>query len=129
MKIVVLIARILVGLVFAAFGSNLLHPWMPQPAMSGQIAAYMTVMFTTHAILVVGFFQLVSGLLLLAGRYVPLALTVLGAILVNIWTYHLFVAHGQYLPPALVTLLWALVFWAYRGSFAGVFSACAQPAV
>ncbi len=96
MKYVVLVTRIIVGLAFVLFGSNMLHPWMQQPPMSGQPAAYMTVMFSTHAIWVVGFFQFVSGLLLVSGRYVPLALTTLAAILVNIWAYHVFIAHGEY---------------------------------
>jgi len=129
MKYVVLVLRVLLGLAFLAFGSNMLHPWMPQPSMSGEPAAYMAVMFGTHAIWVVGFFQALSGLLLLVGRYVPLALTILSAIIVNIWAYHLFIAHSDYGMPLVVTLLVAVLIWAYRGSFAGIFNASAQPSV
>jgi hypothetical protein len=126
MKIVVLIARILLGLIFAVFGANMLFPFIPTPPMPpGPIKDFNTVMMTTHYLVVVGFFQLIPGLLLLINRYVPLALTVLAAEIVNILTTHILVMHGQGLfpVPILVVLLWLLVFWRVRSSFAGIFEA------
>ena len=122
MKVVVLIARILLGLIFAFFGSNLLFHFLPNPPMPpGQVRDFMTVMSTTHFFSVVGFFQLVGGLLLLVNRYVPLGLTILAAELVNILTTHILVEHGGLPLPILVVILWCIVFWSVRSAFAGIF--------
>jgi hypothetical protein len=66
--------------------------------------------------------QLLGGLLLLSGYFVPLALTVLAAELYNILAFHLTLAPAS-IPPALVSVLWVLVFLQYRESFKGIFSA------
>ena len=126
MRIVVMIARILLGLIFAVFGANLLFPFIPFPPMPpGPVKDFNTVLMTTHYIVVVGFFQFVPGVLLLINRYVPLALTVLAAELVNILATHILIMHGQGLfpVPILVVLLWLLVFWSVRSAFAGIFQA------
>ncbi|SRR6266567_1496291 len=122
MKIVVLIARILLGAIFVFFGSNLLFHFLPNPPIPpGPLKDFDTVMFTTHFIEVVGFFQVLGGLLLFIPRFVPLGLTILAAILVNILTTHILVMHGGLFPiPILVVLLWLLIFWRYRSAFAGI---------
>ncbi len=122
MKIVVLIARILLGLVFTFFGANglfnFLHVPPPPP---GPVADFMKAFGETHYLFVIGFFQLLPGLLLLINRYVPLALTVLAAEMVNILSFHILVANGGLFPlPIIVVLLWLLVFWRVRASFAGI---------
>jgi hypothetical protein len=124
MKIVVTVARILLGLIFAFFGANLLFHFLPNPELPpGPLKDFSTVMAVTHYMTVVGFFQFVPGVLLLINRYVPLALTVLAAVLVNILTTHILVMHGGFPMPIVVALLWCVVFWQHRGAFAGIFSA------
>jgi hypothetical protein len=88
---------------------------------------FATVMGTTHYIVVVGFFQLVSGILLLVNRFVPLALTVLAAELVNILTTHILVMHeGLFPAPVLAVICWLIVFWHVRPAFAGILQAKVQ---
>jgi len=125
MKIVSLISRYLLGLIFAFFGANLLFQFLPNPPIPpGPVREFMTVMGGTHYLYVVGFFQLLSGLLLLINRYVPLALTILAAEIVNILTTHILVIRGQLFPfPILVVILWLLVFWRVRSAFAGILQA------
>jgi hypothetical protein len=66
--------------------------------------------------------QLIGGILLLSGFFVPLALTLLAAELYNILAFHLTLAPG--IAPALVAcVLWALVFLQHRESFKGIFAA------
>src|SRR4051795_4380824 len=122
MKVVVLIARILLGLVFVVFGSNIFLHFIPTPPMPpGPITDFNNVMMVTHYILVVGFFQVLGGLLLFIPRFVPLGLTILAPILVNILTTHLLVMHAGLFPvPILCVLLWLLIFWRYRSAFAGI---------
>ena len=122
MKIAALICRILLGLVFTIFGANGLHPFLPMPPMPAGLARdYVTILMQSHYVVVVAAVQFISGLMLLANFYVPLALTLLGPVLVNILCYH-FLMQPVGLPLALiVTLLWFVLFFYYRRSFAGIF--------
>jgi putative oxidoreductase len=124
MKIVVLVARLLLGLIFAFFGANLMFHFLPNPPLpAGPLKDFTTVLATSHYIEVIGFFQCVSGVLLLINRYVPLALTVLAAEIVNILTTHILVMHGGFPLPIVVALLWVVVFCSVRSAFAGIFQA------
>ena len=120
MKIAVLISRILLGLIFLVFGLNgFFHfiPMTPPPGLAGQ---YFTVLFVSHYLVLVFLLQVVGGVLLLANRYIPLALLLLGPVLVNILMFHSLMAPAG-LPLALfTTLLWAIVFYGVRRAFAGV---------
>lgn len=128
MKIVAMIARVLMGVVFVVFGANQIVPFLPTPAMPpGAMRDFATLLGSTHYTVVVGFFQLVPGILLLLNRYVPLALTVLAAELVNILTFHILVARSGLFPiPIVVVILWIIVFWRVRGSFAAIFAPTKQ---
>jgi len=64
--------------------------------------------------------QLLSGLLLLIGRFVPLGLIIFGAIIFNIWAFHILMAPEGFPPAIVVTLLWAFLVWRYRESFTGI---------
>lgn len=125
MKVATAVARILLGLIFAFFGANLMFHFLPNPPLPpGPLKDFTTVMGVTHYIEVVGFFQLLSGLLLLVNRYVPLAIAFLAPMLVNILTTHLLVMHGGLFPiPILAVLLWLFLFWRVRSSFSDLFQA------
>jgi putative oxidoreductase len=121
MKIAVLIARILLGLLFLVFGLNGFFHFIPMPPPTGLAGQYMGALFVSHYLVVVFLLQVVGGALLLAGRYIPLALLLLGPVLVNIVLFHSFMA-PEGLPVALfATVLWLIVFVGVRKAFAGVF--------
>lgn len=121
MKIATFIARILLGLLFLVFGLNgFLHfiPMAPPPGLAGQ---FMGALFVSHYLTFIFSVQVIGGALLLANRFVPLALVLLGPIIVNILLFHSLMA-PEGLPVALfATLLWAIAFIAVRRAFAGVF--------
>lgn len=124
MKIVVLIARILLGLVFLVFGlDKLFHFFPPQQLPSGAAGQFMGALFSTKYIMAVGLCEAIPGILLLIGRYVPLALTIVGPVIVNILLVAFLMYHGALGSGLVVTLLWFVVFWWYRASFAGIFQA------
>ena len=84
---------------------------------------YLSVMSGSHIMAVVFALELVAGVLLLANRFVPVALVLLGPVIVNILLYHATMA-PQGLPPGLFALvLWAVVFYSVRSAFAGIFAA------
>jgi putative oxidoreductase len=121
MKIVTIIARILLGLIFVFFGSNAFLHFLPMPPLpQGVTGEYLHSFFASGYVYVIGGFQVVGGLLLLIGRFVPLGLTILAAIIVNIWTFHLLMAPEGLPPAVVVTILELFLVWSYRASFAGI---------
>ena len=56
-----------------------------------------------------------------ASRYVPLALALLGPVIVNILSFHVFLDSENIAPAIVVTVLWFVVFSQVRSSFAGLF--------
>jgi uncharacterized membrane protein YphA (DoxX/SURF4 family) len=122
MKIAVLIARILLGLVFVFFGLNAFFNFLHAPMPPGLAGQFTGALFASHFYVVPFGFQILGGLLMLVGRYVSLGLVILAPILVNILTFHLTMAPGI-LPGLVCTVLWFVVFAAHRESFRGILSA------
>ena len=122
MKIAVLIARILLGLIFVFFGLNAFFNFLHAPMPTGLAGQFIGALYTSHFYVVPFGFQLIGGLLLLSGRFVPLALVILAPILVNILTFHLTMAPGI-LPGLVCTVLWFIIFAGHRSSFAGILNA------
>jgi putative oxidoreductase len=120
MKVATIIARILLGLVFVVFGSNAFLHFIPMPPMQGPSGAFIGAMADTGYLKVVAALQVAGGLILLMGRFVPLGLTLLGPVIVNILCFHIFMDRSG-LPLALLVAVLALfLFWRYRTNFAGL---------
>ncbi len=129
MKVAVLIARILLGLIFVFFGLNGLLHFLPSPPIPGVAGQFVGALFASHYVLVVSALQVIGGLLMLSGRYIPLGLVILGPIIVNILLFHLTMAPSSIGPGLLSTALWFVVFFSVRQAFAGIFAAKVEPAV
>ena len=126
MKIAILIARILLGLMFFVFGLNNILHFMKMTPPTGDAGTYMGILVAHNIMTFVGLLMVIAGVLLLVGRYVPLGLVLLGPILVNILLYHaLLEPHGA--APAIIgTVLELFLIWAYRLSFRGLFDAAPE---
>ena len=123
MKTATIIARVLLGLMFVVFGLNGFLHFLPQPPMPPGLALqFLGALAASHYMVPVFVLQLVSGLLFLANRYVPLALTLIGPVIVNILLFHLSMNPGGIVPGLVVTVLWSIVFYSYRAAFAGILS-------
>ena len=123
MKIISIIARYVLGLMFVVFGLNGFLNFIHQPPPANPLAIqFLVAVSTSHFAAFFFAVQILGGLLLLSGFFVPLALTLLAAELYNILAFHLTLSPG--IAPALVAcVLWVLVFLQYRESFTGIFSA------
>jgi len=96
MKILVLISRILLGLIFLFFGSNAFLHFLPVPTLPPTPAGqFLSAIFASHYVFVISGLQLIGAVLLLVNRYVPLALV--------------------------VVILWFILFYRYRQNFSGLF--------
>ena len=121
MKIATVIARFLLGLIFLVFGLNGFLHFIPAPPPTGIAGQFVGALFVSNYLVVVFLFQLISAVLLLINRYVPLALTLLAPIIVNILLFHLLMAPSGLSLAIVVAVLWIVVFLSVRSAFAGLF--------
>ena len=120
MEITSVIARFLLGLIFLVFGLNGFLNFIPMPPPTGVAGQFIGALFLSHSLIVIFAIQLIGAVLLLVNRYVPLALTVLAPIVVNILLFHLFMAPSGLPLAILVTVLWVLAFVNVRSAFGGL---------
>jgi putative oxidoreductase len=124
MKYAIIIVRVLLGLMFAVFGSNAFLHFIPMELIPGQAGAFMMALIASGYIYPIAVLQVVGGVLLLIGsRCVPLGLTLLGPIIVNILLFHIFLDQSV---PGLVIAVCISVFtlfllWVYRHKFPAIF--------
>ena len=123
MKYAVLIARILLGLMFVFFGANIILHFLPMQPMAGNAVLFMAAIGTTGYMKVIGLIQIIGGLLLLVGRFVPLGLALLAPVVMNILLFHLFLAPSGIPVALVVVVLEGFLLFVYRASFMGIFAA------
>ena len=121
MKITTIIARTLLGLIFAVFGSNsflnFIH--MPPPP-DGLASDFFKALFMSHYFYVVAVTQIVGGLIVLSGRFTALGLTLLAPVIVNILCFHIFLNHEGWQLASVVAALELFLLWRSRAAFAGL---------
>src|ERR1700688_2270512 len=123
MKIASQIARYLLGLIFLVFGLNGFFNFIHMPGPTGVAAQFVGAIFASHFYVILFLLQIVPALLLLANRYVPLALTILGPIIFNIVCFHALMAPAGLPLAVFVTVLWVLVAYSVRSAFSGILAA------
>ena len=122
MRIAMIVARTLLGLIFFVFGLNgFLHfiPNPPPPPAAGQF--FGALMATGYMIPLIFVAQVVGGALLLAGVWVPVALLILAPVIVHILLFHLYLAPSGIGPGIVVALLEIFLAWYHRAAFAPLF--------
>jgi uncharacterized membrane protein YphA (DoxX/SURF4 family) len=118
MKIASLIARYLLALIFLVFGLNHYFNFIRTgPLPPGVAGQFIGALIVSHYLYVVAFLEVVPGLLLLVNRYVPLALVILGPIIVNICLTQILMAPRMVMVGTVVAILWCLTAWPLRSVF------------
>jgi putative oxidoreductase len=121
MKIAVVIARIVLGLPFLIFGLNNFLHFIPMQPIPGDAGTLVTIMYTHGWLIFHGILYVVAALLLVVGRYVPVALVLLGPVIVNILVFHLTLAPSGIGPGLVCAVLEVFLIWAYWPAFRGIF--------
>src|ERR1700722_8729845 len=128
MNVLALVFRILLGFIFVVFGANIVHPFMPMPAVppgESYMGHFLSATGPSGFMAAVGVFQVLGGLLVLAGA-VPLGLCILCPIIVNILIFHLTIAPG--IGPGIGATILALgLLYFHRSSFSGIVRFKVQP--
>lgn len=121
MKVAALIARLLLGLVFLVFGLNGFLNFLPIPGLTGQAGQFIDVLAASHFMVFVFIIEILGGLLLLVNRFVPLALVLLGPVIVSIFLFHALLDRAELGLAVLVVVLWVIVAADKREHLAGIF--------
>jgi len=109
MKTASVIARYLLALVFLVFGLNKFFFFIPTgPMPTGPAGQFVGALFSTHYLWAIATVEVVCGLLFLIGRYVPLALVLIGPVIVNIVLYHSLMMPSGVPLALLLVVLWVL---------------------
>ena len=121
-------ARIFMGAVFLVFGLNGFLQFLPTPPMPPAAGAFIGALLASgYMFPLIKGTEVVVGVLLLSGRFVPLALTVIAPILVNIVAFHVaFAPAGLGIPVGLLAAEIYLA-WSHRAAFAPLLRAKATP--
>jgi putative oxidoreductase len=124
------VARYLLGLAFVVFSLNYFVPFLPQPSTPppAEAGAFLAAFVGSHFLALVKAIELACGLLLLANRLVPLALTLLAPILVGITAFHVLLEPSGLPIPVVLVGLELVLAWAYRAAFAPMLRVRNQPA-
>lgn len=120
MKIASLSARYLLGLIFLVFGLNGFLHFIPMPPPTGTAGQFLGALFVSNYLSVIFALQLAGAVLLLLGRYVPLGLTLLAPVIVNIFLFHILMAPSGLPLASVVAVLWAIVAISVWPAFAGL---------
>jgi putative oxidoreductase len=110
MKYAFVIARVLLGLVFTVFGLNGFLHFFQNPPVPGLAGQFMGALLGSHYYVIAFGTELIGGALL-------------GPVIVNILSFHMFLDSENMAPAIVVTVLWFVVFSQVRSSFAGLFLA------
>ncbi|HWY06173.1 MAG TPA: hypothetical protein VNY24_04890 [Candidatus Acidoferrales bacterium] len=122
MKIASLVARLLLGLVFLVFGLNGFLHFIKGPMPTGIAGQFVAAIFASGYWVVIFAVQVICGALFLVNRFVPLALVLIGPVIVNILAIHGLMGATAGLPLAfVVTVLWAIVAIRNKQHLAGIF--------
>ena len=114
------IARILMGLSFFVFGLNAFLNFIPPPSapMPEGAAAFAGALFKSgYMMQLIGGTQLIVGALLLANRFVPLALVLIAPFLVNSIAFHVFLEPSGLVMAGVFTALEIYLAWIYRAAY------------
>jgi putative oxidoreductase len=121
MKIAIILARTLLGLIFVVFGSNAFLHFIPMPPPPAGLAGdFSKALFMSHYFYVVAVVQVAGGLIVLSGRFTALGLTLLVPVIVNILCFHIFLNHEGWQLASVVAALALFLLWQNRTAFAGI---------
>jgi uncharacterized membrane protein YphA (DoxX/SURF4 family) len=126
MKILAFLARLALGAAFVVFGLNGFLHFLKMPPFSGAAGDFLGAMSRTHYLEVVMALEVAGGALLLLNR-VPLALTLLGPVVVNIVLFHACMDRKGLPSAAVFGGLALFLLWRNRDAFPALFPK-AEPA-
>jgi hypothetical protein len=122
-------ARILQGAAFLTFGLNGFLHFIPMPPPPPAAGAFLGALFATgYMFPLIKSTEILVGALLLANRFVPLALALIAPVIVNIVAFHSFLAPAGLALPVILLATELVLAWSYRHAYAPMLKAAVAPA-
>ncbi len=115
--------RIFFGLFCLIFGLNKFMGFMAFPAIPGDGGTLMGIYATSGFLKLIGILEILGGLALLAGKFVPLALTFMIAIMFNAAVFHLLHDPANAAGGILGLVLGLVLVYAHKDRFSSLLSA------
>lgn len=115
------LTRVPLGLIFFVFGLNGFLNFIPppsEPMPEGAVSLGVALMNSGYLMQFIKGTEVLCGLLLLANRFVPLALVVLAPIVLNILAFHLFLMPSGTGMALFILALELHLAWAHRRALA-----------
>jgi hypothetical protein len=110
------------------FGLNGFLHFLPAPPMPDAAAQFGGALFATgYMFPLIKGTEVLTAILLLSNRFVPLALALIAPVIVNIVAFHAFLAPSGMILPLVLLATELLLAWSYRGAFAPMLKARVQP--
>jgi hypothetical protein len=123
------VARYVQGAIFFVFGLNGFLQFLPAPPTTEAASRFGMALFETgYMFPLIKGTEVLVGVLLLGNRFVPLALTVIAPVIVNIVAFHLFLAPAGLAFPLLLVVTELYLAWSYRHMYAPLLRRTAVPA-
>lgn len=122
-------ARVLLGLVFFVFGLDGFFHFMPQPnevPSETAMAFAMGLMKSGYMFPLIKGTEVAAGALLLANRFVALALVVIAPVIINIFAFHAFLAPSGVVVASALVVLAVYLAWIHRNAYRPLFIARAS---
>lgn len=114
--------RILFGIFCLIFGVNKFVGFLPFPEIPGDGGTLMGIYATSGFMKIIGVLEILGGLALIVGKYVPMALVWMTAIMFNAFLFHLLHDMGGIGGAVVGLLLSLLLVYNYKSSFKGLFA-------
>ncbi len=124
------IGRYLLGLPLVVFGLNAFLNFIPPPPtpLPERAAAFAgALMNSGYMMPLIGVIMLLVGVMLVANRFVPLALVLIFPFFVNSMAFHLFLEPSGLVMAGIFTALNLYLAWCYRRSYRPLLTARATP--
>ncbi len=122
------VVRVLLGLQFFVFGLNGFLNFLPMPPHPGPAGAFLGALAATgYMFPLIKGTEVLAGLLLLSNRFVPLALTILAPVVVNIAAFHAVLDSSGMGMVVGILAMGLYLAYSYRENFRSVLAAKATP--
>jgi hypothetical protein len=118
-------ARILLGLVFFVFGLDGFLHFVPQPTeppSEPALSFAVGLLKSGYMFPLIKGTEVVVGALLLANRYVALALVIIAPVIINIFAFHAFLAPSGVVIAAALVVLAGYLAWVHRSAYRPLFA-------
>lgn len=117
---VVLVARILVAIITIVFGANKFLNFMPAFELEGEAQAYFGALVSVKLMIIIGIIEVVTGVAMLANRYVGWAIVLSAPIAFNALWFHIILDPANLAPAAVWVVLLFIIFLGNKSKFAGL---------